>query len=477
MGGVLVTTLAALMRPVQDPDFWWHLATGRWIALHLRPPAHDLFTFTVPDHVWVDHEYLTELLMWLAYRAGGLFGVELGFGLLSFVGFLYIYRTSEPKHRPYVIVALGLALAVLAGGPIWGPRPQMITFTFSCLELWWIKRYLTRDSRMLYALPLLMVLWANLHAGWVIEPAFLAGAAGTEAISYFFDRERPHLARIRTLLVIFAVSLVSIAVTPHGLSLYAYPFKTIGSHAQQALIQEWQSPNFHLMVLRPFEAMALLLLLSFALKRPSVYELLLSLAVFALALESDRNIEIFVAAATPVLISQWSDIWTSWSRAPAPPRVPARPWMGATTLIALILIAAAGGVYVANGVRHQNTITAQEFPVGAANYLAAHPSLGTRMFNQYGWGGYLIWRFYPAPNRRVYIFGEAELMGDAMLNQYEDVASLRANWLSILDSRRVDYVVDNRGGALVNALEATGRWRIAYQDNVAVVLVRKAAIS
>jgi hypothetical protein len=99
------------------------------------------------------------------------------------------------------------------------------------------------------------------------------------------------------------------------------------------------------------------------------------------------------------------------------------------------------------------------------------------MFNQYGWGGYLVDRFYPDEHRRVFIFGEAALMGDPLLNQYEDVVSLRPDWKAVLDQYKVDYVVYNRGEALANVLATQPDWSLAYQDSVTVIYVRTASRS
>src|SRR3979490_337258 len=76
LGGVMIVTLSLFMAGEQDPDFWWHLRIGRWMVDHAKLPSTDIFTFTVPGHVWTDHEYLTEILMWLVYRAAGTVGLS-----------------------------------------------------------------------------------------------------------------------------------------------------------------------------------------------------------------------------------------------------------------------------------------------------------------------------------------------------------------------------------------------------------------
>jgi hypothetical protein len=458
----------------QDPDFWWHLRVGRWMVENGRLPSTDLFTFTVPAHVWTDHEYLTEVLMWLVYNSAGIVGISILFGLITWAGFWILYR--QVRRQPYVIVGVGLALGAIAGNPIWGPRAQMITFALSCLELFWLQAYLSGRSRALTYFPLLMVLWANLHGGWVIAFVWLGIALASELAGWVLDRSNPaHKAHVRFLAIISAASVVAVAATPHGLSLYLYPFNTVGSTAQEKLIVEWFSPDFHQRYLLPFEAMIFIAFAGFALRRPSLYEFLLVLAATASALQSVRNIALFVAAVTPVIINTYSAYWSEvakarrWTLA-----APGRPAFAAITAVVLVGLAALSVWHIAGEINpaKQASVTASSYPVGAADYLAAHPEIGTRMYNQYGWGGYLAYRFYPEPNRKVFIFGEAALMGDDLLNEYEDVQTLRPNWQQVLDKYKVDYIVYNRGEALANVLAIDPNWKLVYQDSVSVIYVR-----
>jgi hypothetical protein len=475
VGGVLIVTLSLFISGEQDPDFWWHLRIGRWMVDNGRLPSTDIFTFTVPDHVWTDHEYLTEILMWLTYSTAGLAVLCIAFGVITWAGFWLIYR--QVRRQPFVIVGTGLAVGAIAGAPIWGPRAQMITFALSCLQLYWLHGYLSGRSRALRFFPLVMVLWANLHGGWVIGFVWLGVAIAAELIGWAWNRSDPaHRMHVRFLLIISAASAVAVAATPHFLSLYPYPFQTEGSLAQQKLIVEWFSPDFHQVYLRPFEGMALLLIAGFALRRPTVYEFLLAALALGLALQSVRNVALFVAAVTPVLINTYAEAWKElaharkWSLG-----LPSRQIFALVTAIALLVISGATALRISDSISpaRQQSLDASSYPIGAADWLAAHPDVGTRMYNQYGWGGYLANRFYPQPNRKVFIFGEAALMGDPLLNQYEDVQTLRPDWKQVLDRWKVDYIVYNRGEALANVLATQSDWSLAYEDSVAVIYVRK----
>src|SRR5919201_6945006 len=129
IGAVLITINALFVRAVQDPDFWWHVRIGRWIVENTALPSHDLFTYAVTNHVWTDHEYLTEALMWLLYSRWGMAPIIIGFAAITWLGFWLIFRSARGSRQPYVVVGILLAIGALAGAPIWGPRAQMITFT------------------------------------------------------------------------------------------------------------------------------------------------------------------------------------------------------------------------------------------------------------------------------------------------------------------------------------------------------------
>ena len=112
---MLIALAAAFTGSIQDPDFWWHLRTGYWMLDNQRLPSHDLYTYTVSGHAWIDHEYLTEVLMAYFNSWGGLALISIVFAVLTMFGFLLLYRTADAGRRPYVIAGLGLALGGLAG--------------------------------------------------------------------------------------------------------------------------------------------------------------------------------------------------------------------------------------------------------------------------------------------------------------------------------------------------------------------------
>ena len=299
---IFLTMLIAAVQPVTDPDFWWHLTTGNWILSHHAVPHQDLYTFTVNDHRWITHEWLSEVVLALLYAAGRLPLVSLTLGAVTAAGFLLVYLAIDRRVN-FVIAGLALALGVAAANPIWGPRIQMITFTLSALTYLWVKRFCEGRSRALYFLPAVMLIWVNLHAGFVLGYAILGVALLVEGMRYLLRRPGAMtLPRLRAMTVILAASIGVAILNPNGWDIYLYPFQTGGSAEQQRLIVEWFSPNFQMSQIWAFEAMIFLIIGGLALSRHiELRQFLLLLIGFGLALHSVRNLSLFMLVAVPAL--------------------------------------------------------------------------------------------------------------------------------------------------------------------------------
>lgn len=478
VGCAMVAILPLIVRRVGDADYWWHIVTARWIVDHHALPSHDLFTYTVPDHAWTDHEYLSELLMYGLGRVGGQLAVSLGLGAVTWLGLWLILRRIALRPQPAIASVGAIVIGALAGISIWGPRPQMITFAFICLELLLIERFLAGRRRALYWMPAVLLVWSNFHGGFVIAFLFLGLAIAVDLVRWLLDRgDTAARSRVLVLVAVTAASAVAGLANPHGVALYAYAWRTQTSAVQQAFITEWQSPDFHNLSMRGLEAMIVLLLIGLAARRArlTAFQVLAAVAGLLLALQSVRHIAVFVAVATPVLAWTFGPLIGSLA-APAR-RLASRVRLSTQAAVAaagvLLVVAATGGAgATAVLLRHQAASTVENYPSAAADWLDSHATVGTRMFADYGWGGYMIYRFYPDPNRRVFVFGEADLMGDTIMNEYSDVVGVKGGWLDILNAHGVDYVVYDPNTALTSALATQSNWHQVYADNVAVVFAR-----
>jgi hypothetical protein len=453
VGAVLAILIIPAIQPLSDPDFWWHLTTGNWILSHHAVPRFDLFTYTVSDHRWITHEWLSEVLLAVLFALGRLPLVNLALGLCTAVGFLLIWRSIDRRVN-FLIGTLTVALGVAAGNPIWGPRIQMITFALGALTYLWIQRFCQGRSRALFALPVIVLVWANLHAGFAVAYGFLGIALCAEAIKLIARRpDALSLTRLRQMAMVLVACLAVAIVNPNGWLIYPYALQTQGSAVQQKLIVEWFAPNFQMPELWFFEAMIFLLLCGLAVaRRVEFRQLLLLLAGLGLALHSVRNIPIFVIVAVPVLAEYGQQAFERWGgvlrrRRPLP--------LNSVTLAvnSLVLLAVVAVVLLAVRPALVQTVTgkqiARDFPIPAATFIAAHPPPG-HMLNQYGWGGYLIYRLYP--DQRVFVYGDAAVAGDKLLEDYAHLIYLSPDQSVLLDRYQINWVIFKSDDPLITEL-------------------------
>ncbi len=451
---IFLVLLITAIQPVTDPDFWWHLTTGNWILSHQAVPRHDLYTFTVPDHRWITHEWLSEVVVAALFSVGKLPLVSLFFGAILAGGFVLVYRAIDRRVN-FVIAGLSLVLGAAAANVIWGPRIQMITFTLSALTVLWIKRFCEGKSRALYFLPLVVLLWANLHAGFFIAYVFLGVALVTETAKVVLHRpDALALDRLRAFGLILVGSLAAAMVNPNGWDIYLYPLQTVGSSVQQTLIVEWHSPNFQMSEIRVFEATIFLLLLGLAVaRRVEPRQLLLLLTGLGLALQSQRNLSLFTIVAVPALADYSQQAWERLR-----PRLkragralPANGLTFAINGLVLVLLAALVLVQMTPSLFQQvdGKLVARDFPVKAADFLVQHPPPG-HMLNVYGYGGYLIFRLYPL--QPVFVYGDAAVTGDKLLEDYAHLQYLYPDQPQLLGRYDINWVIFHADDAIITEL-------------------------
>ena len=193
---LMVFALAVRQSAYIDPDLWWHLQAGQDIVQTHSIPKVDTYSFTKAGSEWVAHEWLSEVVMFLIYRASGWGGLLFIFSALIAVTLYLTYRRCEGK--PYV-AALAILLAAASSSPLFGIRPQMITFFLAAIVIGLSTRYASDgNSRRLWWLVPMMLLWVNLHAGWALG----LGLIGLYLVSLVLDGKWRLAPRLDTWIVV-----------------------------------------------------------------------------------------------------------------------------------------------------------------------------------------------------------------------------------------------------------------------------------
>jgi hypothetical protein len=469
--------------PFIDSDLWWHLANGRYILGH-GVPLHDIYSHTAVGHVWVVHEWLSDVLFFGLYQLGGFAALAVLSAAAVMAGMVLVFRSLRHGGLGHVpAVALGLVL-FFAASTAFGARPQVINFLLTALLCAVLTRYRRHPTVRIWWLLPAFVLWANLHGGYVVGIALLALFTFGEAVQARWPRLAalreegvpvPLKSDLRPLWAMIPLGYLAGLLTPATYRTLGFAAGTLSSSLIQSQIVEWASPDFH----TP-QGMALLvcvlLVLGGALlgsRRGSVASdptfVLWGLATLALALTSTRHIQIFAVAAAPLLGGTAAGLLAALGFKPRRLRAPSAG-QGRLNVVLLAGLAVLTAAYVAWNLRPATVeaVVRSSAPVEATDWLLAnHP--GRELFNNYGFGGWLAWK--ANPQYPVFIDGRVEVYGDQVFGNYLQVEHLQDNWSEVLDFYHVKTIMVTPGDRLSLVLPGRG-WRLVHRDAVAWIYTR-----
>lgn len=217
--------LPIMVRTVADPDLWGHTRFGLDMLATHTLPRDDPYSFT-QDIPWINHEWLSELVMGAAYRAAGSIGlVVLKAALVA--AFFALMAGAYASASPLVV---GPVLFLVAWGTAYLTstlRPQLWTLIGVAL----ICRLLMTAARpwWLVALPTLFVVWVNMHGGWIVGAGLLVVWTSVQIC-----RRGAPRALIASVAVLSALATL---VNPYGWQMWAFLAGTVRMSRD---IAEWR---------------------------------------------------------------------------------------------------------------------------------------------------------------------------------------------------------------------------------------------
>ncbi|MFN2592826.1 MAG: hypothetical protein ABR532_08345 [Candidatus Dormibacteria bacterium] len=467
LAAAAMLSLLLTVQVFRDPDVWWHLALGRYITDHGIPSAEP-FSFVAPARAWVGQQWLYELSLARIVDAGGPGLASLVMGLLG-TSALVLAALSTPGFRtvPGPWAAACLLGSALVAGQVLGVRGQVISVLGVAAVLFILSRWRQGHARVVWALPPLLLLWSNLHAGFIagliIPLVVLTVHRPARSVTTVGEGDRQAggagLAR-RPLLAAIAAAGAATLLTPAGFELYPYVAQTFTTPTLTQHIVEWMSPNFHELYPRLLEVEVLLLVAVWlAGNGPEPVDGVLAGGAFLATLQAQRNVALFSVIALPQLLRHGADAWQRHRPRPASP-------LGPRHIMALLVGTTAVGVGVvlaiAPGLTRQAAADyeAATYPRAAIDYVQAH--LGRqRMYTTYEMGGYLAERI--PKGRVVFLYGESAVFGESGLQRYLGIHLLRAGWPGVLKHEGLDHAVLPLMAPEASALRELG-WSVDCVD-------------
>jgi hypothetical protein len=502
-------------RPLADPDIGWHIRTGELILETHSLPRTDPFSSTMQGQPWFAWEWLYDILLGILHRACGLNGVVWLCALL--VATIFALLLSQLLQRgtglPLAIVLMLLAEA--ASTIHLYARPHIVSWLFSllwfvALEHWesWERAERTEQGSLprwiRWFFPASMLLWVNLHGGWLFGIALL----GIYTLAAFVESVRAQkndafaairtVHRARAMGVAWMASAAATLVNPFGWRLHAHIYRYLSDRYLMNRIDEFKSPDFHGWAERCLAVILMLVLIAFASHRKKLrlsHLLVVLLAVYA-GFYSSRNLPVssmlLVLVAGPMLWENFTSLadkpgawqWvrrrtvriSSFSGRMGAQEMQLRGHLWPVVSVALAFAICLQGGWLGSRQLIHARFDPQKVPAAAVTFLqkefeGKQPSTEP-VFSTDAWGGYLIYCLYPS--RKVVVDDRHDLHGSGRIRQYLILTQAEPGWKDVLEQWQIRTALLPTDSTLANLLRELPRdWRVAYEDRVAVVFERR----
>jgi hypothetical protein len=479
----LIHPLITLYLPgglLQDPGTGWHFVLGRYILDTGSVPAHDLFSFTAAGAPWIAQAWLFDAAAAFLVKVGGLPLFATACVLVYAFLPVLIFRRAL---RMGASMAPALALTVLAYFVLCShssARPHIATYVFFALVLEWLDDFQNgrRPARALWWLPLVALVWANLHGGFLVGLTLVGIYLGVAAVGSLVRRDPADARRALVFGIVLGAMLLATLGNPQGWRLHSSISGFLGMQAIR-YFNEFQSPDFmggSVSVLA-FEALTLVVFLILARRGRSIAWPEVALLLFFLheALHSARHMNLFVIVAAPIVAREITPGLEAVG-----PALHAR-WREiareqATLHSPLVYFPVLGALFVGLSLRgalpFPVTLDDLELSRGAAEFIAAHEERFGRAFNTEDLGGSLIYRFWP--RLRVFVDDRVFLYGDDfVLREYFPVLYAQRGWRETLAKYDLTAAVVTADAQCATLLRVSPEWELAYADRMNAIFFRR----
>jgi hypothetical protein len=477
--GFLIVFIACFTRSgsflLGDGDTGYHIRAGEIILKDLAVPRLDPFSFIAPSLPWTAHEWLSEVLMALVHNALGLPGIVLLFALLLSTTYWLLFRWIRSSGRNILVDLMILVLVLLSSSIHWHARPH--AFSLLLVVLLYRILILHQEDRgnYLYVIPPIMLLWVNLHGGFIAGFLFM----GIFLSGYFLgfpgsngEERQASANKVKQLSLVCAVSVLAACVNPFGVHAFLFPFRLVSEPYLMDRVQEFLSPNFHGFAPYRYLLLFLIGILGLSKTRLTFTELMLVLMFTSMSLYSARYIPL-CAIVYATILSKYGDILIRESktrcsrlleeRSGVYGKIDASANGYAIPLAVLVVFAglAAGRIPV----RFPEKTASK----AAIDFLLANPIRGN-MFNNDEIGDYVIYWLYP--RHKVFVDGRSDMYGEPILKEYSMVTGIEPGWKDVLDKYNINYIFFYTDSVLVRHLLTDSGWKSIYSDNVSSIFLR-----
>jgi hypothetical protein len=489
---------------LRDAGTGWHIRNGELMLQTHSVTRVDPFSATMSGQPWYAWEWLYDVLIAAIHHVLGLNGVVFFSAAIMAAAFVLVFRFAMRRGGSLPVSLFLLVLSLGASAVHFLARPHVLSWLFTVIwfEVLDSAAYAAEFGvepnkvRRIFLLPILMLLWLNVHGGFLFGFALLGVYIVASSVQYFTCREQREEIRrwLKSLGWVSLLSFLASFVNPYGYKLHLHIYQYLSDRFLMNHVTEFQSPNFHGLAQQCFAGLLLVTIAALASvrRRPQLPRLLVVVLAAYSGLYAARNLPVSsmllvliiapLLSATLAKASESAEI-AEWLRATFSRLRSFGARMEKLELnfkghLWLVLAIVLGLWACMHGGKLGSTqlINAyfddKRFPVEAAEVIAQR-DIREPIFCPDLWGGYLIYRLYP--QTKVLVDDRHDLYGDQFFKDYLKVILVQPDWEKVLDEKHVDWVLAEKNSSLGTILGLTPGWKLIHEDGTAVLFHREKA--
>jgi hypothetical protein len=474
-----------------DADIGWHIRTGEFILATHSVPRTDLFSYTKAGQPWYAWEWLFDAFIAMIHHVAGLNGVVLFAAIVIAGTFALLFRLVLRRSGSFA-VAVGLTLLSVSAAQIHMlARPHILSWLFTLVFVDVLYRFEEGNRSALLWLPPLMLVWVNVHGGFILGLVLLALFGCAHIWKHLTDPVPENRKQIVELaFVFFACATVSL-LTPYGYQLHVHVYQYLSNSFLMNSINEFQSPNFHASGYGYFELLILASVVAIVVARDrvTVIDSLLLLFCIHSGLYAARNIPISVILMSLVIgpllagaksaetgasyCSRWIaslfDAVRDISRNMAHMEEQFRGHAVVVAVLAISTVIALNGGRLLSAQVLSAHFDEKVFPVKATEFIA-QKGIHDHLFNPDDWSGYLIYKLYPGT--KLFFDDRHDFYGEAFIKDYIKATHGDWDWREPLEKHQVKWVLIPANSPLSSLLKERKDWHVEYDDGLATIFTR-----
>lgn len=480
-----------------DNDVFWHLTTGRYIVQNFSIPSTEIFGFATSGRNWVPFEWGWEVLNYLAFSLGGFVALSI-FRTVIILCIFYVLYLIIKKLKINIYFALLFSFVLLLGILTrLNIRPQIVTYLFSILLLYFLINHKLSEKankKIVYILPIIYMLWANLHMGVILGMIIFGIFVFSEIVNFFFINARKTAddkEKLKILLISFAVSILALLINPFFYHVYTYTLSYTKIDMLDQ-INEWKSPlkeetlSYYNGKIYVFFLITGLITLYYSFKKKDFFPATLFIIMGVYSIQAVR----FMADFMLVVFVFWLLAFDFILNKSKIYKIFNHYIFNIVLAVFLIFIA----ITSYNNYFYKNIlgnyfretgfgINENFFPKSMFDFIRSEgiEKIGQRPFNNLKIGSYFIWEFPGSKN-----FIDSRDLYDDLYFDYKSIDFKKQGFEALMDKYGFDYVIYNTPYLTVNASEIqrniisylsaqNTKWKLVYWDDKSFLFVKNEA--